>query len=234
MPGSKRRGPKGRASPREVARSAIGIADRDGLEAVSMRAVAAVVGLSAMGLYSYFPSKSELVELMVDEVYTELDLSYGSATTWRERLKIVARMNWGLFMRHPWLVSVEGHRPVLGPNVIAKYDFELHALVGTGLSDLQMDLVLAAVLDQVRGAARAKLDATAVAARTGMDDAEWWAVRAPLLADVLGSSHALAQRVGAAAGTAFDAPHDPDRAFGFAIELILDGIGVLLARASPS
>lgn len=228
--GERRRGPKSKLSARQVARSAIELADTDGLDAVSMRAVGGLVGLSAMGLYSYFPGKADLVELMVDEVYSELKLSYGSTRGWRGRLKLIAETNWSLLMRHPWLNAVEGHRPVLGPNVIAKYDFELQALDGLGLSDLHMDLILTTILTQVRGAAAAKLDAIATARRTGMSDPEWWALRGPLLASRLGEMHPLAQRVGGGVGAAYDAPHDPDTSFRFAFERIIDGIGSLMRQ----
>jgi len=207
---------------------AILIADAGGLEAVTMRSVANKLRMSAMGLYTYFPGKHELIEVMIDEVYGELQLSFENCNGWRARLERVAHDNWSLILRHPWLVEVEGHRPVLGPNVIAKYDFELGAIEDVGLDDVTIDLVLTTTLSFVNGAARAKLDAVTTARRTGVSDADWWEARAPLLAEKLGDRYSLAQRVGGAAGAHHNAPTNPDEAFEFGLRLVLDGIQLLV------
>jgi AcrR family transcriptional regulator len=224
-----RPGPKAKHSPRAIAKVGIALADRDGLAALSMRSVASEVGISPMGLYTYLPSKADLVEIMIDQVYGQLDRSFEGCSGWQERLTVVAESNWQAVMRHNWLADVEGHRPVLGPNTIAKYDFELQALEGLGFSDVTMDLVLNAILNYVRGAAKAKLDAISAAVRSGIGDARWWSVRAPLLADVMRDSYPLAQRVGAAAGAQYDGPSDPDASFRFGLKLMLDGISAKYA-----
>lgn len=225
---TERPGPVQGQSARSIAAAAIRLADEKGLDALSMRSVASAVGLSAMGLYTYFPGKPEMIAMMIDETYRMLPLSYDGCLTWRDRLDRVANTNWRLILRHPWLAAVEGHRPVLGPNVIAKYDFELGAIEGIGLDDLMMDAVLNTTLAFVSGAARAKLDEIAIGRRTGQSDAAWWHARAPLLAEKLHDRFPLAQRVGAAAGTHHDAPADPDAGFDFGLERLLDGIEMLV------
>lgn len=228
-----RPGRKGARSPREIARAGIQVADEGGLGALSMRTVAGRLGMATMGLYSYVPGRPELIEVMIDEVYAELPLSYADGEGWRDRLRRVAKDNWDLLMRHPWLADVEDHRPVLGPNVIAKYDFELAALEGEGLDDVTLDHALATLLGFVHGAARAKLSALAVARRTGLSDAEWWRPRAALLEARLGGRYPLARRVGAAAGARHDGPADPDAAFEFGLEVLLDGLERRLAAGAP-
>ena len=52
----------------------VAIADADGLDALSMRKVASRLGVGAMSLYTYVPGRSELMELMIDPVYAELEL----------------------------------------------------------------------------------------------------------------------------------------------------------------
>lgn len=227
-------GPKLGHSSRSIVAAAIALADEGGLEAVSMRSVASAVGMSAMGLYTYFPGKPELIELMVDETYGALPLSYEGCRDWRDRLGRTARDNWNLILRHPWLVLVEGHRPVLGPNVIAKYDFELGAIEGIGLDDVTMDLVLSITLSFVSGAARAKLDSVANIRRTGQTDPAWWHARAPFLAAKIGNRYSRAQRVGAAAGAHHDAPANPDSSFVFGLERLLDGIERFVEDRLPS
>ena len=71
LPGARRRGPKPRHSVDEVVQAAIALADAEGLAALSIRRVAETLGLSAMSLYTYVPSKAELVDLMLDRVAGE-------------------------------------------------------------------------------------------------------------------------------------------------------------------
>lgn len=232
LPTGYKSGPKAKKSAREVARSAVALADRDGLAALTMRSVAVEVGVSPMGLYRYFPGRLELLELMIDEVYKDIHPEYDDDLDWRNRLLVIAEENWRLIMRHPWLAEVEGHRPVLGPNVIAKYDSELRALDGLGLPDVQMDLILSTLLCFVRGAARDRLDAESASKRTGLSDEGWWRARSELLANVLQDRHPLAQRVGAVAGAENNAPSDPNRVFRFGVERLLDGLAAQINENS--
>ena len=64
-----RRGPRPRHSVDDVVEAAIAIADADGLDAVTMRAVAERLGISPMSLYTYVPGKAELLDLMLDAIY---------------------------------------------------------------------------------------------------------------------------------------------------------------------
>jgi AcrR family transcriptional regulator len=63
-----RRGPRPALSTERIVRSAIAIADRDGLEAVTMRRLAESLGVRPMALYTYVPGKRELLDLMLDTV----------------------------------------------------------------------------------------------------------------------------------------------------------------------
>ena len=103
-----------------------------------MRKVAERLGVGTMSLYTYVPGKAELLDLMVDA-------SVGPSTTvdgrWRERLEQIAREQWERYHRHPWLLEITMVRPVLGPNVTARYEHELQAIDGIGLTDIEMDAV---------------------------------------------------------------------------------------------
>jgi Tetracyclin repressor-like, C-terminal domain len=148
---------------------------------------------------------------------------------WRARLEQVARENLALFHRHPWMLEVVTFRPPMGPGVIAKYDRELRALEGIGLSDVEMDSVLALVLGYVQSSARQALEATLVEQRTGLTDEEWWAAQAPLLEQVLEPDRfPTAGRVGTAASKEYEGLWDPEHAFEFGLQRVLDGIEVLV------
>ena len=229
---SSRPGPKPRFTVAEVAAAAIAIADAEGLAALSMRKVADRIGISAMSLYTYVPGKAELIDLMFDTVLAEVASDDDAAGGWRERLERVARDNFALYLRHPWLLQVAASRPPLGPNVVAKYDRDLRAVDGIGLGDIEMDLVVQMVGDFVHGAARTAVAATQVAQRTGLTDEQWWERAAPALEKVLDpAAHPTATRVGAAAGAEYNAAIDPERAFEFGLARLLDGVAALIRRA---
>jgi AcrR family transcriptional regulator len=230
-----RRGPKPKLTIEQITQAAIEVADAEGLAALSMRRVAERVGVGAMSLYTYVPGKAELLDLMVDAVYGErpapadVDADGG----WRERLEQVARANWALYRRHPWMLQVATVRPGLGPNTLAKYDEELRAVEGVGLTDVEMDSVLTLVLQYAVSSARLQAEAAEAQSRTGMTDEEWWAAHAPLLEKVFDvDRYPVAARVGAAAGEALQAAYDPEYAFEFGLGRVLDGIGVLVESRS--
>ncbi len=228
-----RRGPKPRLSLAQVARVAIGIADRDGLTGVSMRRVADELGVTAMSLYGYVPSKSELLDVMMDRVYGEFSISEEIAGGWRGRLEVIARQNWALYLAHPWLLQVATSRPLLGPNLTAKYDYELRAVAGLDLTEIEMDLLVSLVGDYVHGAVRGAVEAAQAEARTGLSDEQWWASYGPLLGEVLDPDrYPTAVRVGSAAGAEYGAAHDPARSFEFGLQRILDGIAAFILDRS--
>jgi AcrR family transcriptional regulator len=225
----RRRGPKPRLSVAAVVRAAIEIADAEGLPALSMRRVADAMGVATMTLYSYVPGKAELLDLMLDTVVAET--ARPTITGWRDGLTIIARENWDIYHRHPWMLQVATYRPPLGPNIIAKYEYELGAVEGIGLSDVEMDSVLALVLGYVAGAARVSVEAAQAEQQTGVSDIEWWEANAPILARVIDETQfPLASRVGSATGEEYAAPSAPGFAFTFGLERVLDGIEVFVRR----
>lgn len=229
----RRRGPRPRHTVAEIATAAIALADEEGLSALSMRRVADRLGVATMSLYTYVPSKAELVDVMLDRVYGETPKAYPADAGWRARLEQVARDNWALYHRHPWMLQVVTHRPVLGPNLIAKFDFELTAIEGVGLTDLEMDQTIDLVSNYVHGAVRASLDALQAESRTGLTDAQWWEISGPLLEKVFDPArHPTAARVGQAAGEAYGGVGQPDQAFAFGLERLLDGLEALIAMRS--
>jgi AcrR family transcriptional regulator len=222
-----KRGPKAKFELADVVKTAIAITDTEGLAALTTRRVAEELEISPMSLYTYVPGKAELLDLMVDAVFGEIRPVRGK--TWRTRLADVAHQNWELALRHPWLHEVVTHRPVLGPNLIAKYDAELRAVDGIGLTDLEMDRVLTLVLDYVAGAVRGAARERWVKQSTGMTDTEWWTTVSPHLAEVFTTmdKYPVASRVGQVAGETYGA-HDPKGMFAFGLERVLDGLELFI------
>ncbi|GLY02669.1 TetR/AcrR family transcriptional regulator [Actinoplanes sp. NBRC 101535] len=227
-----RRGPKQRVSVDEVIRAAIAVADEEGLPAFSMRKVAERLGLKLMSIYTYVPGRGELIGLMVDEVMGEPELTPHSGDV-RDRLTGVARQLWDEFHRHPWLLQIGDSRPWIGPNISDRYEWQLAAVEGAGLSDIAMDQIVTTIAAFTAGAARMSIDARRTAETSGISDAQWWAANAPVLERVMPEGrYPISGRVGTAAGQEYNAVADPDRTFRFGLDRILDGVEAMLATST--
>lgn len=214
----------------QIVGAAIELADARGITSLSMRKVSQQLGVGTMSIYTYIPAKAELLDSMLDTVYGEAASNLVDGG-WRDRLEQVARENWALYQRHPWLLQVATGRPPLGPNLIAKYELELSAVDGIGLNDVEMDSVITLVNGFVHGAARGAAEATAIADQTGVTDEQWWAAIAPYLVKAFdATTFPLASRVGAAAGEQHGAEYDFGHAFEFGLARLLDGIEVFISR----
>jgi len=228
-PGSGQRGPRPAQSVDKIVDAAITLADAEGLGVVTMRRVAEALDVAPMSLYTYVPGKAELIDLMLDTVYARMPRREPAGSGWRERLTAVADDNRALFERHPWLAAVSTSRPTLGPGAIAKYDYELRALDGVGLDDVEMDAALTFLLGFVQTCARAAADVRTAHQESALNDEQWWAANQPLLAKMFDADRfPLASRVGAAAGAAHGSAYDPDHAYAFGLRRVLDGLAGLI------
>jgi AcrR family transcriptional regulator len=209
----------------QITAAAIEVADAEDMDSLSMRSVADRLGVGTMSLYRHVSSKEELLDLMIDRVSAEVRYGDEYHGDWRSRLERVAWFNRAMFERHPWLLKVFPRRPPQGPGVIGKYDAELRTIEGIGLTDVEMDSVLALVLGYVRDATASLLEWTTISERTGQSDDEWWATLAPLLDRVLDRErYSVAVRVGTSATEHYKGVHDPEHAFEFGLQRVLDGI----------
>lgn len=229
VPAVPRRGPSRRLDLDAVVAAATTLADEHGLEAVTMRAVAQAAGTAPMTLYTYLPGKAELLDLMLDAAYAAMPRTDTAGRPWRDRATVVAEENFSLHQAHPWTVEVSTLRPPLGPGLIGKYEHELAAFDGLGLTDVQLDDCLTYLLTFVHAAARSTLDAAAARRDSTLDDAGWWATAGPLLARALDpGAYPLASRIGTATGTARGSAHDPHHAYRFGLARTLDGLAALI------
>jgi DNA-binding transcriptional regulator YhcF (GntR family) len=129
-----RQSPKRTLTRQHVLRTATAIADAEGLDAVSMRRLAAELDVGPMSLYRHVASKEELVTQMADEVFAEADLPDPGPAGWRAKLELISRQQWQLCRRHLWLPrAVSFTRPSLAPNMMAHTEWTLRALDDLGL-----------------------------------------------------------------------------------------------------
>jgi AcrR family transcriptional regulator len=171
--------PSGRRAPRsrdDIAAAAIAVADAEGIEAVSMRRVAAELGLGTMSLYHYLGGKDELLDLMSDgimagQIVDDAELQRG----WRAGLTAIARATHANLHRHPWMGSAlrtrAGTTP--GPNAIRHVEQSLAAVADTG-ADVKTRMELIALIDDYVIGHTIRTQAVAQAATEGLEaDPEW-------------------------------------------------------------
>ncbi|MGA6168277.1 TetR/AcrR family transcriptional regulator [Amycolatopsis magusensis] len=202
-------------SRERIVRAAIQLADADGLEAVSLRKVAAALEVGPMRLYGYIATKDELLDLMVDAVYAEIR---PAGDDWRAVLRSLAGTTRQAVHRHEWLADLIGGRPQLGPHALARGEAVLSALDGIDV-DLAMPLVTA-VDSYVIGAVRREIAERRAERATGMDEKRWQAALGPYLERKFATGE-----LPALATVVRDAVHlDADETFRLGLDLLLDGI----------
>ena len=112
----------------EITSAAIAIADQEGLDAVSMRRVAAELGTGAASLYRYIDSRDDLLDLMSDA--TGAEYAYRAPTgDWLNDLLSLGEQARTIMRRHAWLPPLILARPVLGPNGLVLLEHVLEVLV---------------------------------------------------------------------------------------------------------
>ncbi|KQU99761.1 hypothetical protein ASC68_09345 [Devosia sp. Root105] len=204
----------------------------EGLEALSMRVIAARLGVRTMATYSFAPGKAALLALMVDRVYAGLypDGAPPHGRNWRQGLSLVAEANHRLFLANAWLTAARPARSPMGPHEIEKNEVELAVLEGIGLTDFEMEQALAAVLNHAAHTAALQSGLLAEREKTGLGDPEWWREAMPQLERLVDPRRfPLTARVGQAATAARQGEFWGEKAFRFGLERLLDGIEALIA-----
>jgi AcrR family transcriptional regulator len=131
----------------EITAVAVGIADSEGLDAVSMRRVAAGLGTGAASLYRYVETREELLDLMTDSVGGEYALP-GPSGDWLADLLAISEQSRAVMARHPWLAGLMITRPVLGPNGVRMLEQAL-AVLAPHPADIATKLEAFAVLNGI-------------------------------------------------------------------------------------
>src|SRR5690349_20612110 len=121
-------GPKPAYSRAQITDAAIRIADAEGLEAATMRRIAAESGAGAMSLYRCVPSRDDLIELITDRLPGEIDLEGMPSGDWRADLTRYADGVRAMWLRHPWIATVHRALPSYGPNQLLVIERVMGAL----------------------------------------------------------------------------------------------------------
>lgn len=116
-----------------IVQAAIGLADVEGIEALSMRRLAAELGYEPMSLYNHIDNKDDLLARMVDQVVGEVDLPDREDCDWRTAMHAALVSSRDVLMAHPWAANIwDASWP--GPNRKRRMDWLLGCLREAGFS----------------------------------------------------------------------------------------------------
>jgi AcrR family transcriptional regulator len=205
--------------------AAVTLADAEGLKALTMRRLAADLGVEAMSLYYHLPGKGGLLDGLAETVVAEIAAAVAPAenpeTDWRTSLRrrfLAARE---VMLRHPWAPALLSSRPTIPFGVFAYYDEIVATLVRGGFSHRVAHRALHAFGSLALGVAQEIFSPATAGGSTDVAAAE---------ADLPAMAAALPHLTAMMAAEAHDVTDptlgwcDSQVEFEFTIDLLLDGI----------
>lgn len=228
--GRERRGGSHQALTRErIVRTAIDIADAEGLAALSMRGVAARLGAAAMAPYRYVTGKDELVLLMADAAYGERGYPENPPPGWREQLTLGGRTLWSLYRRHPWLAQLAPiTRPLPLRNLGMHAEWALAALSELGVDAATLCDLHVLFFSYVQGIAiHLEREQHALAA-SGLSEEQWMDRQTPLLAPMMSGRPVFSKMLRELGETGYDLVLDD--IFESGMRALLDGFALRFGR----
>jgi AcrR family transcriptional regulator len=209
--------PRVRLSKERVLQAAVGLAARDGIESLTMRKLADELGAGAMSLYHYVPNKDQLLDGMVDIVFSEIELP-STDVDWKTAMRRRAISTREALNRHRWAVGLMEGRTNHGPANLSLHNAVLGCLRAAGFS-MEMTVHAYSVQDAyIYGFALQETDMSpesaddfAAEAQRQMHEYEAVLAEYPHLVEVVG-------------GYVAKSGYDYATEFVFGLDLILDGL----------
>jgi AcrR family transcriptional regulator len=214
--------PKRKPLNRErVLRAAVALADERGAEELTMRKLAKELRVEAMSLYNHVANKDDLLDGMIDIVFSEIDVP-SPGDDWKEELRKRAVSTRAVLARHPWAVGEMEGRTGHGPANLRVHNAVLGCLRAAGFS-VEMSVHAYSVQDAyIYGFALQESDMSsetpadfAAEARRQMREYDALLADYPYLVEVVG-------------GYVAESGYDYDAEFLFGLDVILDGLERLL------
>src|SRR5215217_2934378 len=207
-------------SVERVLQAAVALADRDGIESLSMRKLADELGVAAMTLYYYVPNKDRLIDGMVDIVFSEIELP-SLELDWKAAMRRRASSTRDALNRHRWAVGHMEGRTSHGSANLRLHDGVLGCLRAAGFS-IEATVHAYSVQDAyIYGFA---LQETDMSSETPEDFAAEAQRQMEAYEDVLADYPHLVEVVG---GYVAESGYDYAAEFLFGLDLILDGLDSL-------
>jgi DNA-binding transcriptional regulator YhcF (GntR family) len=224
--------PPAAAPDRErVVRTAVAVADAEGLDALSVRRLAAELGIPTMSVYRYVADKEELLLLMTDATMAGYPPPPGLTPArdgWRACVEALARLQWLMYRQHNWLAqAISFTRPLLAPHAMAHTEWTMRALDEFGLEPHMQFRTAVMVANYVRGTAVNLEEEAQAVQETGMTDEQWMQTQQDRFAAVLATGKLPTMARFIAGG---NHEFDLDLLLDLGLRTLLDGLESLLAN----
>lgn len=218
----------------QIVHAAIELLDAEGLEGLNMRSLGKRLGSAATAVYWHVKNKDDLVLLVGDRVWDEIELPDLDAVDWRTAATRMATGLYAMLARHPWLVQGFGSYLFFGPGK-ARYDdhtlavYEAAGFVGAD-ADRAAGAVFTFVLGNALGAA-ATVSLTRRLSRSGENAEELLQETMAKAAEVAERFPRLRTRLSSSA--AADYAGAPDQTFEYGLQVLLGGLDAERAAHRP-
>ncbi len=219
----------------QIVSVALELLDSEGLDALSMRKLGTRLNAGAASMYTHVANKDELIELVVDEVYGEIEVpSAGDPADWRAATVRCAHSIRSTFLRHPWIVSVLGAAGVahLGPNLIRLSESLLTVLEEGGFPLEAAEQAMTTVFAYVVGMSTSEAAWLTMLARSGQSEQEWTEHLWPAAEQAVQEYPRMRRLYAALRG--HDASGNRNDGFADGLDCVLDGLESRLARAATN
>ncbi len=113
--------------------AAIALADESGIESLTMRKLAEALGVEAMSLYYHVANKDVILDGMVDQTFSEIDMAF-SDLDWRSAMRVRAISVRKVLSHHPWAINLMQSRTNPGPAMLHHHDTVIGTLRQAGFS----------------------------------------------------------------------------------------------------
>jgi len=229
---AKRREPEtpARLNNERIVAAALSIADREGLDALSMRRIAEELGAGAMSLYRHVLSKDQLLDLLLDEAYSEIAVPAKPSGKWRKDLREMALQTRQVLKRHWWLGPFLTSRPTFGPNYLRWFEFLLAATADEAPEIQRRVRIIGTLFAYVTGVVGYELGEQETNRRHNLTPERKRELAAPHLAPILASG--LYPNLAKFVEHGGDDPTEDGFAFG--LDCVLDGLALQLASRSSN
>ena len=219
----KKRTPERSSSPRpqlskgRVLQTAVGLADEIGIAALSMRKLGQALGVEAMSLYKHVANKDDILDGIVDLVAAEIEVPTIGGD-WKESMRRRANSAHEVLLHHPWATMLIVSRANVGPAMLRYVDATIGCLREAGFSFKMADHAWNVIDSHIYGFTLQKLNFP-FKPEEYAEVAETFLAQIPM--DDYPYLNALSQEV-------IDGRHDGLQDFSFGLDLILDGLEMLI------
>ena len=134
-----------------VVAEALTVIAKDGAQTLTMRSLAARLGVVPGALYHHVGNKQQLQDLVLDGVLAEVDFTVDPSLPWTEQLKVLAQRLRQVLERHPGVAAILKTRDPLGPHSLALAEAFLAPLQAAGFPDREAGLAFFLVVDYTVG-----------------------------------------------------------------------------------